>query len=297
MTNSSSSGSATSGRGIPGDTKTTYLGDLPKNYDDTKIVLLPRDPFWAYAYWEISTDTRRELNNKYGTTVKFAIRVYDVTDINFDGKNSHKAFDIIVGEAAENWYINMPDVNRSWCVDLGLILADGRFITIARSNVVSMPHHGISTVIDEQWAILHKDFERLIKLSGIEKIGKSSFDITKLMRERWEQLMSISSGQMPSSHVSSLRKAGVPAEKIKSFWLKADTELIVYGTTESDAKLTISGKEVKLNSDGSFSVRMHLPDCEMNIPIKAVSKDTTMSKEITFEVKRSSFTDENKKRS
>jgi hypothetical protein len=269
------------------------LEELPKSYGDTKIVLLPRDPSWAYTYWEIADSTKTDLRNKHGDTLfssgQLTLRVYDITDVVFTGKNAHNFFDITVTEYSENWYINMPEVNRSWIVDLGIKLANGEFIVIARSNAINMPHHGISPITDAQWAIVQKEFERLVKLSGGDKIGTGSFDVAKLMKERWEELMSVSSAAMPFSRsVSSFQpQEEFPVEeKHKDFWLKANTELIVYGSTERNAKLTLQGKPLKLNPDGTFSVRFALEDGLIEIPIKAVSADDTMSKEIEFDVTR-----------
>ena len=96
---------------------------------------------------------------------------------------------------------------------------------------------------------------------------------------------------LPSSHMGSSSWKGAPGEaKPKGFWLKADTELIVYGATESDAKLTVQGKPVALRPDGSFSLRFYLPDGKQEYPIHAVSADGTMEREITFIVKRDSKT-------
>jgi hypothetical protein len=222
--------------------------------------------------------------------VKYVIRVYDVTNVvNFDGKNANKYFDIEINPAANNWYINVGEPNRSWCVDLGLITSDGKFVVITRSNIVTMPRFGVSALTDEQWAVLQREFERLLELSGVSMIGKGSFDIAKLMRERWEELLAIS--QMPqfisSGFISSFAKRELE-QKPKEFYLKADTELIVYGETLPDAKLYINGDEYKLSPDGRFSLRMSLPDGEKVIPIKAVSSDGTMQKQIIFVVIRKS---------
>ncbi len=266
------------------------ITDLPTSYGDTKIVLLPRDPWWCFAYWEIGEQTKHEILSLYGENVKYVIRVYEVTNvINFDGKNANKYFDIEINPFANNWYINVGEPNRSWCVDLGVITPDGKFVVIARSNVVIMPRYGVSQLTDEQWAVLQREFERLLELSGVSMIGKGSFDIAKLMRERWEELLAIS--QMPqfisSGFVSSFARREVE-ERPKEFYLKADTELIVYGETLPDAKLYINGDEFKLSADGRFSLRMNLPDGEKVIPIKAVSSDGTMQKEIKFVVNRKS---------
>ncbi len=265
------------------------ITDLPQSYGDTKIVLLPRDPWWCFAYWEIGEQTLQQIRNLYGDNVQYLIRVYDVTNVeDFNGHNANRYFDIYINLEAKNWYINLPEVNRSWCVDLGIKAPDGKFVTIVRSNIVLMPRFGVSPLTDAQWAVLQREFERLLELSGVSMIGKGSFDIAKLMKERWEELLAIS--QQPqfisSGFVSSLAKKEQPKEQ--EFYLKADTELIVYGETMPNAKLYIGGEEYKLSFDGRFSLRMLLPDGEKVIPIKAVSADGTMEKQITFVVTRKS---------
>ncbi|MCS7231547.1 MAG: DUF4912 domain-containing protein [Elusimicrobiota bacterium] len=272
----------------------TEISDLLQSYGDTKIVLLPRDPWWCFAYWEISEKVLSEIKNLYGENFILSIRVYDVTNVNnFDGKNANKFFDIDINNLqVNNWYINLPEVNRSWCVDLGVKIYDGRFITISRSNIVIMPRFGVSPLSDEQWAILQKEFERLLEMSGVSMIGKGSFDVAKLMRERWEELIWIS--QIPqfisSGFISSFAEVSQQQLEVKEFFLKADTELIIYGETKPDAKLYINGDEYKLSKDGRFSLRMHLSDEKKVIPIKAVSSDGSMQKQIIFVVTRETET-------
>jgi Uncharacterized protein conserved in bacteria len=261
---------------------------LPKSYGDTKIAILPRDPLWIYAYWEVSSGAIASLSKRLGdekfNVSRWMLRVYDVTDIQFDGSNSHRYFDISVNRDVDNWYINVGETNRAWCVDLGLLTPDGEFVLIARSNVLIMPRQGVSPITDEQWAMLQQEFERLLKLSGVDQIGKTSFDIAKLMRERWEEIVSIS---LPTSPGGASSWRGKQEEaKPKEFWLKADTELIVYGATEPDAKLTVQKQPVTLRPDGSFSLRFYLPDGKQEYPIEATSADGTMKRQITFIVKR-----------
>ncbi len=266
------------------------ITDLPKVYGDTKIFLLPRDPWWSFAYWEIGENTKNEIIQLYGSESlnNMFLRVYDVTNVeNFNGQNANKYFDIKITSEADNWYINLPEINRSWCVDLGIITSEGKFVTICRSNIVHMPRYGVSQLTDEQWAVLQREFERLLELSGVSMIGKGSFDIAKLMKERWEELLAISqiSGFISSGFVSSFRE--VPAAEVKKeFYLKADTELIVYGETLPNAKLYINGDEYKLAPDGRFSLRMYLPDGIKTIPIQAVSEDGLMEEKIVFTVTR-----------
>lgn len=258
--------------------------ELPKVYGETKIMFLPRDPFWAFAYWEISEKTKKEYEEKL-KVANLNLRVYDVTGVDFDGTNANSYFDIQINELADNWYINLPQMNRSWCVDLGLKYPDGSFEMLTRSNIIHAPRYGVSPITDEQWALLQKDFERLLEVSGISQIGRGSFDVAKLMRERWEEIVSISSLAISSP-------VGVVAPQVeveiprREFFLQADTDVVVYGKTESGANLNIAGNDVDLQPDGSFSVRFSLKEGETEIPIVAENKDKTQKRRLNFKITR-----------
>ena len=65
-----------------------------------------------------------------------------------------------------------------------------------------------------------------------------------------------------------------------------NTELILYGRTKPDAKVTIQSKDIKLNPDGTFTMRFILPDGEQVIPVKAISSDKKDVREIIPVIKK-----------
>ncbi|MBM3271530.1 MAG: hypothetical protein FJZ01_28170, partial [Candidatus Sericytochromatia bacterium] len=77
-----------------------------------------------------------------------------------------------------------------------------------------------------------------------------------------------------------------PWPRAKDFWLVADAELIVYGATEPDAKVTLRGEAVQLRPDGTFSFRFYLPDGLHPIPIRAINADDDDERMITITVSR-----------
>jgi len=147
--------------------------DLPSGYARERIVLQVRDPRWLYSYWQVLGSTwdrlKQELKGDF-FTAKPCLRVYDVSSINFDGTNSHRFFDIEVTPDARSWYIDTQGPGRSWCVDFGLKLSDGRFVTILRSNIVSTPLDGPSWLTDEEWMLPDDTFAKLYRLG----FGQSS---------------------------------------------------------------------------------------------------------------------------
>ena len=244
--------------------------DLPQRYDKDVIVLQVRDPWWLHTYWDVCSGTWQRLKDKLGRfldTAKKVLRAYDVSYINFNGSNAHRYFDLEVPHNADNWYIDTAGPGRSWCVDFGLRLEDGRFITILRSNVVTTPLDGPSWVTDEEWTIPEDLFVRLYSsASGLG--GGSPMKLKKPWLE-WKN-RGISSGGISSGAFSPSKKK---EEAKRSFWLVVNTELIVYGATVPDAKVTVCGAPIALKPDGTFSLRFALPDGKQVIPVKGVSCD------------------------
>ncbi|MCG2712200.1 MAG: DUF4912 domain-containing protein [Candidatus Omnitrophica bacterium] len=254
--------------------KERQLYELPAGYGDTRIIIQIRDPYWMHAYWEINEDKMNSVRRDLGRHMQDAkriLRVYDVTHVAFDGSNANKYFDIDINDNASSWYINGGESGRSFCVDIGYLLADGRFIMIARSNCIRMPIDGPSTVTDEEWMLVEDDFNRLYGMSVGLGIGLSSMELRKQISQR---MINLSSGVLSSPGVQ--RKPSA-----RKFWLKVETELIVYGATEPGAKVSVQGKPISLSKDGTFSLRFALPDGQQVIPVKGVSEDGLEERTIT----------------
>ena len=74
--------------------------------------------------------------------------------------------------------------------------------------------------------------------------------------------------------------------KARAFWFWVNAELIVYGATDPKATVTIQGQPIPLRPDGTFSVRMALPDGVQTIPVQATSPDRVERRTITPVVSR-----------
>jgi hypothetical protein len=254
---------------------------VPQTYGEDRLTLLVRDPWWIFAYWEITPQTWEKVRRGIGKEIslKNILRVYDVTGISeFTGENANSFFDIELTPFADNWYIHVGNPNRSYCADIGLKDPQGKFYKIIRSNLVTTPRYGMSEILDEEWMLSEEEYWKLFGLSGGYGIGKGSLEVQELFKKRFEE--EISSG-FPTSVFSWMQR-----ESQRGFWLIADAELIIYGATEKDAKLSIQGKAHRLRKDGTFSIRFALPDGKQVIPIEATSNDSKEKKQITITVSR-----------
>jgi hypothetical protein len=55
------------------------------------------------------------------------------------------------------------------------------------------------------------------------------------------------------------------------FWMRVNAEVVLHGSTEPDAQVSIAGRPVRLRPDGSFTFRFALPDGDFTLPVVAVS--------------------------
>jgi hypothetical protein len=161
--------------------------ELPEGYGDNRVVLMVRDPYWAYAYWEINSrkveEAKRGLKSEFDQS-RLILRVYDVTGIDFDGTNAHSFFDIEVPNLLGNWYVNLGRPNRSFCLDIGYRKPDGGIFVLSRSNRITSPRDRLSEVIDEEWM----GEERIYAVSTGIPAGASA-ELAEMMKRRMEKEM------------------------------------------------------------------------------------------------------------
>ncbi|MBD1844228.1 DUF4912 domain-containing protein [Cyanobacteria bacterium FACHB-63] len=307
------------------------LIDLPEGYGASRVVLMPRDPQWAYAYWDIPNEHKQELRRQGGQ--QLALRVYDVTEINLDYQSPHSVQEYPCDEMAREWYLPVPVSDRDYAIEIGYRSADGRWLVLARSAPVRVPPVYPSDWIEDHFITLAweedlrgKTFAELVPPSlkstvagvngGVQ--GNPIYDqifgmaqTTEAMRIAGSlygsmqqsaaapHLEAISSYVFPSGvgmwampTVSGLTMSGVgfsasaPPIRPRKFWLIADAELIVYGATEPDATVTIGGRPIKLNPDGTFRFQMSFQDGLIDFPIMAVAADGEQNREIHMKFER-----------
>ena len=168
---------------------------LPENYGDNKVVLMVRDPWTIYSYWEISTDNknkvREEIEKRGLTPSKSILRVYSVEDREIGSELDHFE-DFELREWAETWYVHVNQTGKSWLCDVGICCKSGEFFCLARSNTVQTPPGRTSDITTDDWV-----FKQLYEIAGGDNIGKSSLELQEHIEKHLRSWMS--SGEV-SSH-------------------------------------------------------------------------------------------------
>jgi len=260
--------------------------ELPTGYGKDRIVTMVRDPYWLHCYWELTRHAIQRAEAALGQewhTAKPILRLLDVTGGETSSSSESILRDIEIHGGCNNWYIDVNSPPKSYRIDIGYRAASGRFYVLARSNVVTTPRAGVSDVIDENWADLDESkAERLFAMSaGFDPSNvNSSLELKQLFEERLRR-------PMGSPAVSSFGSGGFSSfARGRKFWFQLDAELIVFGATEPNARVTLQGQPVKLRPDGTFTMRFALPDSRQIIPAVATSPDGIEERTIVLAVER-----------
>jgi len=232
---------------------------LPRALDHAcvkdRIITMVRDPYWLHSHWELSRSTLARAQAALGQewhTARPILRLMDVTSEDTTSASERHIRDIEIHGGVNNWYIDVAAPPRSFRIDIGYLARRGKFFVLARSNVVSTPKAGVSDVMDENWASVQEQFQKIYSQSGGSHGSSGSTDLRELFEERLRRpmqglsLQSLGTGALPSLG--------------RGFYFEIDAELIVYGATEPNTRVTLQGEPVTLRPDGTFTVRFSLPD-------------------------------------
>jgi uncharacterized protein len=313
-----------------------FLADLPGGYGESRIVLMPRDPQWAYTYWDVPVEHKEELRRNGGQ--QLALRIYDVTDITLENQSPHSIQEYPSDEMAREWYLPIPVSDRDYVIDIGYRCADGRWLVLARSARVHIPPVYPSDWIEDVFITVNfeddlrgqtlyelvppaKKFTPNANAAGTngnaiyeEIFGMSeSTEAMRVAGSLFGSMQHVPGSMAPEQAISSyifpsgvgmwavptasgLNMSGVGMSgagfsgdvpmRPRKFWLIADAELIVYGATEPDATVTIGGRPIKLNPDGTFRFQMSFQDGLIDYPIMAVAADGEQNRSIHMKFER-----------
>jgi hypothetical protein len=160
--------------------------NLPSSYGRDRLVLLPRDPYWIFAYWEISPSTYLFLERETRQPKDFlelVLRVYRY-HWGYDNDKVESHFDLKLSPSTNNWYINAGVPDRKYKTELGYYLADTEFKSFLTSNFVMTPRDSLSDVIDEKWRLPDWQARRLYRRITLSNLSSPE----RLMLQRHSTL-------------------------------------------------------------------------------------------------------------
>jgi hypothetical protein len=265
--------------------KNLSVGNVkPKNHRiKERIVVMVRDPYWLHAYWEIKRQSvervQAAMSQDWHTARPF-LRLLEVSDPGSSSASERVVRDIEVHGGVNNWYVHVDNSPASYRLELGYLGAGGRFYPLVRSNVVTTPEPGSSDAIDENWSEVAENFDKIYAMSGGYSPDNNSMELQELFEERLRRPMGSPmvtrfgpgmDGLFPTQH---------------DFKFEVDAEMIVYGVTNPDTHVSLRGEPVRIRPDGTFTVRMSLPNQRQVIPVVASAANGGEQRTIVLAVER-----------
>lgn len=248
-----------------------------------RCALLVRDPYWLQAYWEISRETVERAKVALAAhwhTVQPMLRLAEIDDAGTTSTAERIVREIPVHGGVCNWYIDVVDPPKTYRVTLGYKAATGKFHTLSRSNKVTTPSPGASDLIDGNWSDIAENCEKIFALSGGYAQENSDQQLRELFEERLRRPMGSPSVTQYGSG------ADLSLGRMREFEFAVDAEMIVFGHTDPTAYVTLGGEPIKLRGDGTFAVRLPLPDRRQVLPIVASSADGVEQRTTVLAVER-----------
>ena len=305
------------------------LGELPDTYNTGRLFLAARDPHLLFAYWDLSgqkigeyarqaSDGRvvlRVFEKNHAAPVAEATLAHDARNWYLPVSKAATTYTAELGFWRHNGSFNVISRSREATTPPDEISANttARFATIP-----------VDISFDELLAIVrqyHKDGGQLAEeiqqlqatgfkfpfhvdvelgpwspeqaakvehiLSGdvLRRVQVGSVELTEWLRRRLDG--ETSSGMFSGFSPDGSSWSGVPQ---KGFWFAVNAELIIYGATEPDAKVTVDGKPVELRSDGTFSFHWTFPDGKYRLPVVAASGKTGEQRAVELRFERQTQT-------
>ena len=244
-----------------------------------RIVLVVRDPFWVQAYWEITRSSVSRARAAFAGNWHAAQPVLRLMKISNDG-NTNSVEEIVeeipIHGGVNNWFISIKTQAKNYRVAIGYLCKEsGRFHLIAKSNEIVMPK--ASEAADCTWNDITNDAQRYYSLSGGTDPNLASADLRAVFEEKSRQPMHIPAFQRLGSAI-------YPAAR--QFEFQVDAHMIVHGSTDPQASVSVGGEPVHVEPDGTFVLKMDLPNRRQVLPVIASSRDGTEQRTTVLAIER-----------
>ena len=283
------------------------LGELPQSYGTHKLLLLVRDPHWLYSHWDITLGQLQKYN-ALSTHKHLVLKVREsgraeaaVQEIHVHPES--RSWFVHVDRAETEYVAELGYYreDQSWVpvtVSESVVTPPEsesqdrtvQFATMPPPPPVTPETQAAQTLVARRYALVQGELfqQNISGIGGLEG-AVLSFESPGLLGE-WTAAQdqrlakevhpySLQCAQAGSIELLDLI-GGSSLESISSqmaeqpgpeFWLNVNAELLIYGATKPDARLTLDGQPVVLAPDGTFSFRILLPDGQYEARIQAVS--------------------------
>ena len=259
-------------------------GASPSTFNKDRLVVMVRDPFWLHAYWEITRQSveRAQAAMAYSWhSARPVLRLYEVTGVSGTGATAERwVGDIGIHGGVNNWYVDVQEPPKTFRLDIGYLSDDGKYHSLARSNMVTTPAAAESDALDQNWTPVAEQFDKIFAMSSGYSRDGASAELQEMLEERLRRPMGSPMFTRFGAGAESL------ARDQDDFFFQVEAEVLLYGATKPGAYVTVQGEPVRLRPDGTFTMRLSLPDKRQVIPAVSASSDGVEQRTVVIALER-----------
>jgi hypothetical protein len=259
-------------------------GRAPRPLRD-RMVLMVRGPHWLHVFWEITPRSVERAQAALGAdwhTARPMLRVLQVDSGMRTSPSERVVREIEIHGGVKNWFIDVREPLRCR-VEIGYRATSGRFHGLARSNTVSTPAPSQGDTLDTHWGDLVEQCEKIYAMSGGFSPENNSTELQELFEERLQRSLTPNASRgdtVLADHV----------QHIPGTELQVDAEMVVYGVTQPGMLVTLQGEPVTVRPDGTFRVRVDLPNKRQVLPIVTSTPEGVERQTVVLAVERNTKT-------
>lgn len=243
-----------------------------------RLVVVVRDSFWLQAYWEITKASVNRARVAIGTQWHLAKPVLRIMKVVSDGNTNsveHQLDEIEIHSGVSNWYFQNPEPGSKLRLAVGYAVGQDKFHLITKSNEVT-PAKNAKHQRDENWTDITNDVERYFALSGGLEESVTA-DLQQVLEEKSQQ----------SVYAPAFERLGTALNiGDEHFDFQVDAHLIVHGSAAKGSIVSVAGQPVKLESDGTFAIRMKMHERRQVLPVVAANRNGTQRRTTVLAIER-----------
>jgi len=134
--------------------------EIPERYNENRMVLMLRDPSWAFLYWDLEEKKRMDIEKRPGVEGLF-LRIYEMDGAVKSESGIMDFFDLPVTLDDSRRYINLPEQDTCYMAELRIRIGESD-LQVLQSNIIETSREFIMPSRDNEF----ENTDLLIKLSG-----------------------------------------------------------------------------------------------------------------------------------
>lgn len=142
---------------------------LPKNYNESQVSCVLRNPAWLFVFWNISDNDHKLLKSAVGSSLKLRIcSMSSLTDM-----KAEEAFEVQCSNGSQEQYVLLPQGKKY--IKVELICVNGTTTEVlAFTPIIDIPQ--VSNLEENLKLGTDSQYPEIIKLSGINEVLMNQYN-------------------------------------------------------------------------------------------------------------------------